>query len=106
MRSDNHSGQPVRVLRFTDDRGRREVWVTDDKRKLPVKLEFFGRESGLHTQSDYLDWLSDMELPDSFFEPDPRVKLESIEYAEYLERSGQGPVGPAPVLFAPLLHGK
>ncbi|RIL06707.1 MAG: hypothetical protein DCC71_05945 [Proteobacteria bacterium] len=106
VRSDHHGGQPCRVLRHTDDRGRREVWVTDDKRKLPLKLEFFARESGTHTISDYIDWLSGMELPDAFFEPDPRVQLEAIEYADYVKRSGEGPVGPAPVLFSPLLHGK
>ena len=44
-------------------------------------------------------------LDDAFFEPDPRVVLERLEYADYLARAPQGPVGPAPVLYRDLLHG-
>lgn len=106
VRSDNLGERPVRVLRLTDDRGRREVWVTDDKKKMPLRVEFFARENGVHTTTDYIDWISGQTLPDAFFEPDPRIALETIEYADYLKRSAQGPVGPAPVLFSPLLHGK
>jgi hypothetical protein len=106
VRSDNLAGRPCRVYRLTDDRGKSEVWVTDDKRKLPLRVDFFARESGMQTTTNYIDWLSELTLRDAFFEPDPRVALETIEYAEYVKRSGEGPVGPAPVLFAPLLHGK
>ncbi len=106
VRSDDLGGRPCRVLRLTDEVGRREVWVTDDKKKLPLRVDFFARENGAHTTTDYIDWISELPLPDAFFEPDPRIPLETIEYADYLKRSGEGPVGPAPVLFAPLLHGK
>jgi hypothetical protein len=106
VRSDNLAGRPVRVLRLTDERGKSEVWVTDDKKKLPLRVEFFARESGVHTTTDYIDWLSALPLPDAFFEPDPRTTLETLEYADYVKRSAEGPVGPAPVLFSPLLHGK
>jgi outer membrane lipoprotein-sorting protein len=106
VRSDNLGDRPCRVLRLTDDVGRREVWVTDDKKKMPLRIEFFGRDNGVHTTTDYIDWISDLPLPDAFFEPDPRIPLETVEYADYLKRSGEGPVGPAPVLFGPLLHGK
>jgi outer membrane lipoprotein-sorting protein len=106
VRSDNLGDRPCRVLRLTDDVGKREVWVTDDKKKMPLRIEFFGRENGVHTTTDYIDWISDLALPDAFFEPDPRIPLETVEYADYVKRSGEGPVGPAPVLFAPLLPGK
>ena len=106
VRSDNLAGRPCRVLRLTDDIGRREVWITDDKKKLPLRVDFFARDNGVHTTTDYIDWISDQPLPDAFFEPDPRIQLETIEYADYVKRSAEGPVGPAPVLFAPLLHGK
>lgn len=106
VRSDNLAGRPARVLRITDDVGKREVWITDDKKQLPLRVEFWARESGVHTTTDYIDWIADPPVADGFFEPDPRIELETVEYAAYLERIGKEPVGPAPVMFAPLLHGK
>lgn len=106
VRSDTLNGRPCRVYRKTDEFGKREIWVTDDKQKLPLRVEFFSRDASAHTITDFIEWLSGVEVPDAFFEPDPRVSLETIDYADYVERSKQGPVGPAPVLFAPLLHGK
>lgn len=106
VRSENLNGRPCRVYRKTDDVGKREIWVTDDKQQLPLRVEFFARDGSAHTTTDFLEWLAGVDLPDAFFEPDPRVALETIEYADYVERSKQGPVWPAPVLFAPLLHGK
>jgi len=106
VRSDNLGDRPVRVLRLTDDRGRREVWLTDDKQKLPLRVDFVARDTGVHTTTDYIDWISGQPLPDVFFEADPRIELETVEYADYLKRVGTSPVGPAPVMFAPLLHGK
>jgi outer membrane lipoprotein-sorting protein len=106
VRSENLGDRPARVLRLTDDVGKREVWISDDKKKLPLRIEFWARESGVHTTTDYLDWVPDPQVVEAFFEPDPRIPLETIEYADYLERLGKGPIGPAPVMFAPLLHGK
>lgn len=106
VRSDTLNGRPCRVYRKTDEVGKREIWVTDDKQKLPLRVEFSTRDASARTITDFIEWLSGVDLPDAFFEPDPRVPLETIEYADYVERSKQGPVGPAPVLFAPLLHGK
>ena len=92
--------------RLTDERGKSAVWVTADKRKLPVRVEFSTRDTGAKSTTDYIDWIADLELVDAFFEPDPRVKLERVEYADYVTRSQTGPVGPAPVLFSNLLHGR
>jgi hypothetical protein len=106
VRSENLSGRPTRLYRLTDERGKTEVWLTDDKRKLPVRVAWFARESGQQSTTDYIDWIADLELGDPFFEPDPRVELERVEYADYVARTQKGePVGPAPVLFANLLHG-
>jgi hypothetical protein len=105
VREEEVNGRKVKVLRLTDQMGRHEVWVTDDESALPIRIDSTDRESGVHVVTNYLDWLSQIELPPPFFEPDPRVQLERLEYDEYLQRSAQGPVGPAPVLFGDLLHG-
>ncbi len=106
VRSDEISGRPCRMIRLTEERGKTEVWVTDDKRKLPVRVEFSVRDTGAKSTTDYIDWIADLDLSDAFFEPDPRVTLERVEYADYLKRTQSGPVGPAPVLFSNLLHGR
>jgi hypothetical protein len=86
--------------------GRHEVWVTADDSALPIRIDSTDRESGVHIVTDYVDWLSAVELPAAFFDPDPRIQLERLEYDEYVQRATQGPVGPAPVLFGDLLHGR
>ncbi len=107
VRSETLSGRPCKMYRLTDERGKTEVWLTDDKRKLPVRVEFSRRDTGAKSTTDYIDWIADLELSDSFFEPDPRVELERVEYADYVTRSQAGSiVGPAPVLFSNLLHGR
>jgi outer membrane lipoprotein-sorting protein len=106
VRSENLSGRPCKMYRLTDERGKTEVWLTDDKRKLPVRVEFSRRDTGAKSTTDYIDWIADLELSDPFFEPDPRVELERVEYADYVKRSQSGSVGPAPVLFSNLLHGR
>jgi hypothetical protein len=105
VREEEVGGRKLKVLRLTDARGRHEVWVTDDASALPIRIDSTDRESGVHIVTDYVDWLSALELPPAFFEPDPRIQLERLEYDEYLQRARRGPLGPAPVLFGDLLHG-
>lgn len=105
VREEEIGGRKVRVLRLTDEMGRHEVWVTDDASALPIRIDATDRDSGVHVITDYVDWLSGLELPPAFFEPDPRIELERLEYDEYVRRAPQGPLGPAPVLFGDLLHG-
>jgi hypothetical protein len=105
VRSENISDRPTRLYRFTEERGKSEVWLSDDKRKVPVRVIFSMRDTGAKATTDYIDWIGDLPLDDSFFDPDPRVELERVEYADYVTRSQTGPVGPAPVLFGNLLHG-
>jgi hypothetical protein len=106
VRGEEVAGRKTRVLRLTDPVGRHEVWVTDDAAALPIRIDSTDRESGAHIVTDYVDWLSGIPLPPAFFEPDPRVQLERLEYDEYVRRAPQGPLGPAPVLFSELLHGR
>jgi hypothetical protein len=94
------------VYRVTDARGRREVCVAREAARLPLRGEEFDRATGATVQIRFLDWSPGFPVADAFFEPDPRVALERVEYADYLERSPQGPVGPAPVLYRDLLHGE
>ena len=99
-------GRALDVYRVTDDTGRRQVWVTQEEPKLPVRIEFFDRASGQTSRADYLGWLRKLEIPDTFFEPDPRFKIEPVSYDDYVKRAAKEPIGPVPVLFGDLLHGK
>lgn len=106
VREEEVGGRKAKVLRLTDQMGRHEVWVTDDASALPIRIDSTDRESGVHIVTDYVDWLSEVELPAAFFEPDPRIQIQRLEYDEYLQRSPQSPLGPAPVIFGDLLHGR
>lgn len=104
IRDESMLGRPTGVYRITDEAGRRELWVTDDEARLPLRLEIFDRASGSTRTTDYLNWQSGLPIPDAFFDPDPRARLESMDYTEYLRRSSEeGTVGPVPVLYTPLL---
>jgi hypothetical protein len=105
IRQTTVAGRSCKVWQLSNDSGRRQVWITDDDASLPLREDTLDR-SGAHAVTDYVDWLRDLPLPDSFFEPEPNVQLERIEYDEYLKRAEKGPVGPAPVLFGDLLHGR
>jgi undecaprenyl pyrophosphate synthase len=91
----------------TDDQGRRELWVTQDELRMPLRVEIFDRASGTQRILDYLNWQSDLAIDDSFFQPDTRASLEEMDYSEYLRRSSeQGTVGPVPVFYTNLLYKK
>ena len=98
-------GRDVDVYRVTNDAGRRTIWVSTTKPPVPLRVETYDRESSRTGKIDYVNWLYNPSLPDSFFAPDPRTKLERFSYAEYRKRMLRGPVGPAPVLYRHLLHG-
>lgn len=104
IRDEQMLGRPTGVYRVTDERGKRELWVTEDEARIPLRLEIFDRARGQQRTTDYLNWQSDLHIPDAFFTPDPRMKLEALDYREYLSRSAsEGTVGPVPVLYTPLL---
>ncbi|MEN8185221.1 MAG: hypothetical protein ABFS46_22080 [Myxococcota bacterium] len=103
--SGSQPGRPCDVYRLTNRRGRREICLTRDEFQLPVRSTEFDRASGRSVETRYLDWARGFPAPDVFFEPDPRVELERVEYDAYLDRSRRDTVGPAPVLYRVLLHG-
>ena len=95
------------IYRVTDDHGRRELWVTQDDLRMPLRVEIFDRESGGQRIVDYVNWQSDLAIDDAFFTPDARSSLEEMDYTEYLRRStAQGTVGPVPVFYTNLLYRK
>jgi hypothetical protein len=95
------------IYRLTDEQGRRELWVTQDELRMPLRVEIFDRASGTQRILDYLNWQSDLAIDDSFFQPDTRASLEEMDYSEYLRRSSeQGTVGPVPVFYTNLLYKK
>jgi hypothetical protein len=99
------AGQDVDHYRITTSGGdRSEVWLTQDELRLPMEELFRDRQTGAKSQRVYLRWVQ-AGFPDAFFEPEPGVKLEELSYQEYLKRTQQGPVGPAPPFYAELLHG-
>jgi hypothetical protein len=100
-------GRTAEIFRITDQQGRRELWVTADDRKLPMRLEVFDRKSGQKGYTEYVVWDASLAIPDAFFEPDPGVEFERLEFEEYLRRSAEsGSVGPVPVLYPGLLHAR
>jgi hypothetical protein len=100
-------GRPSGIFRVTDHGGRRELWVTLDEARLPLRVEIFERSTGRKRYTDYINWRSALYIPDAFFEPAPGVDLERMDFDAYVQRSIQtGPVGPVPVLYSDLLRVK
>jgi hypothetical protein len=100
-------GRKVAKFRVTDTRGQREVWVTQDEQRLPLRLEIYDRKTSGRRFTDYVNWQSAIPIPDSFFEPEADVQLERLELEQYIKRTlSEGPVGAVPVLYADLLHAK
>jgi hypothetical protein len=107
VREETLVGRKAGVYRLTDSRGRRELWVTQDAQRIPLRVEIFDRETGNQQTTDYLNWQSDLPIPDAFFAPDSQAALQEMDYTEYLKRSSeQGTVGPVPVLYTHLLFKK
>ncbi len=106
VKAEELGGRMCDVYRVTDWRGRRQLWVTQGQLALPVRVEVYERDAGETRGTDYLDWRRGLPLDDAFFEPDSSFELERLDHETYLKRSAQGAVGPVPVLFPELLHGK
>ena len=100
-------GRSAEIFRITDQRGRRELWVTADDRKLPMRVEIFDRMSGQKGSTEYVVWDASLTIPDAFFDPDPSVEFERLDFEEYLRRTAEGgSAGPVPVLYSGLLHAR
>lgn len=105
--SEVRAGRDVDHYRITaNDGDRSEVWVTQDELHLPMEELYRARDTGAKNQRIYLRWVQ-ASFPDSLFQADPGVKLEKVSYDQYVERTRKGEaVGPAPPLYADLLHGR
>jgi hypothetical protein len=106
VREDTVFGRECDVLRRTDRRGRREVWVTRSSPRIPIRIEIFDRKSGRQHYTDYINWQSGLPIPNSFFEPESRVEFKRYTLEEYqLEAAIEQTVGPVPILYLDLLQG-
>lgn len=107
VREENVMGRPCEVFRLTDQLGRREIWVTKDKLRLPVRISVFRRDTGVTVTTEYINWLTGLSIADGFFLPDSNVTLERIDFDTFMRRSSTGePIGPVPVLYTDLLVGR
>lgn len=97
--------QPVNLYRLTNDAGRVQVWTTKNT-QLPVRVETWHRQTGDRDHVDYVNWLRGFPITDSFFEPPSGLDLEVVDYPTYMSRAMSEPMGPAPPLYAHLLHGE
>jgi outer membrane lipoprotein-sorting protein len=99
------SGQQVDRYQLTNEAGRIQVWVRRDL-GLPVRVERYIRSSAAREQIDYLNWIRNPPLADSFFEPPSDFEIQQIGYEDYVKRSMAERLGPAPPFYAHLLHGE
>jgi hypothetical protein len=100
-------GREVEVFRVTDERGRRQVWVTPGEERLPLRVEVFRRQTGRTLSTDFLNWMSGIPISDGFFEPEPGIDFVHLSFDEYLARQAEGkPLGPVPVFYTDLLSGR
>lgn len=94
------------VFQLTNENGRRRVIVTASDPPLPVRVETFVRTSGAQGVLEYAGWQRDLEIQNSFFVPPSTVDFERLSYEEYVSRASHEAIGPAPVYYRELLHGK
>jgi hypothetical protein len=100
-------GRLCELYRETDRHGRRQLWVSKDELRLPMRLAIFRRARSTTVRTDYLNWQRGLPIPDAFFEPESGIQLERLGYSDYSTRLAEGkPVGPVPVLYTDLLVGR
>jgi hypothetical protein len=106
VREESVAGKRVDVYQITDDSGRRIVWVTQDDRRLPIRLEFFKRKSGSKQYMEYVDWVGGISLSNLFFEPEPGIRFDRFELDEYIETTlDKDTMVTYPIFHQELLHG-
>ena len=104
---ENLGGREVEVFRVTDDRGRRQVWVTPGEERLPLRIEVFRRQTAQTLSTEFLNWMSGIPISDDFFEPEPGIDFVHLGFEEYLLRQADGkPLGPVPIFSTDLLHSR
>jgi hypothetical protein len=106
IREESIAGKRADVYQITDDSGRRIVWVTQDDRRLPIRLEFFNRKSGSKQYMEYVDWAAGFSVGDVFFEPEPRIYFDRFELDEYIKNTlAKDTAVTFPIFYPELLHG-
>jgi hypothetical protein len=106
VREESSAGKRADVYQITDDNGRRIVWVTQDDRRLPIRLEFFNRKSGSKQYMEYVDWAAGLSVGDVFFEPEPRIYFDRFELDEYIKSTlAKDTAVTFPIFYPELLHG-
>lgn len=107
IRDEDVMGRACEVFRVTDQLGRRELWVTKDELRLPIRVIVYRRDTQKTTSTDFVNWLTGLGIADAFFEPESGVAFQRLDFQSYLERSSAGePIGPVPVLYTDLLVGR
>jgi len=91
---------PLTHLRLTDDFGRRELQVTDDPDRIPIKLEVWHRKSNQRYVIDYANWRKGLEIPDRFFEVEAGVEIQELSLEAYMALAAS----PEPEESVPILH--
>jgi outer membrane lipoprotein-sorting protein len=107
VREEDINGRKCEVFRLTDELGRRELWVTKDQKRLPVRVTVYRRDTGRTVNTDFLNWLTGLSIDDRFFEPESGLQLEQLAFDTYVKRTMAGEsIGPVPVLYTDLLVGR
>ncbi len=107
IREENLLGIPSEVYQITDDIGRRVIWVSQDSRRLPMRIEIYDRRSGSTNYKEYYGWQNGIPIAEEFFEPEPAANLKRFEFEEYIRNINNKEVmSLAPILYEELLIGK
>jgi len=106
MGTETLAGRTVDVFQVTDNLGKRKVWVSNDDRRLTIRLTLFRRATGQTLHTDFLNWSYGLPIADAYFVPEADVRLLQVGFEEYLKKqANREPLGPVPVLYTDLLHG-
>ncbi len=98
-------GLQYELYQLTDDEGRKQVYVTREEPRLPLRVERYIRTAGQSSVLEYSGWQRGLVVADSFFVPPANIEFEKVSYDEYVHAVGKRPFGPAPVFYRALLHG-
>ena len=98
-------GIDYELYQVTNEDGRKQVLVTGNELRLPLRVETFVRSAGETSTVEYTGWQRGLVISDSFFEPPAGIDFEKLSYEQYVRSVGGIPRGPAPVFYSHLLHG-
>ena len=91
-------GRPCEVFRLTDQLGRRELWVTKDLKRLPVRILIYRRDTSRTMTTEYLNLAHGaLDRRRLLRAPNRASQLERLDFDSYMQRSATGePIGPVP----------